>query len=185
MSCVYADFNKSLVLSGSWDSTTKLWDIRTGKCVQTFPVHTKGVNTVQFDDRYVVSGSVRPSPYWFTCVGWPYGQNNRLLFWNCPSHHWCNGELWPIDPSWHEEISIGNRNKTKAQRSISEMLAVWWSEAGYWVQKISIVILLGMCMEMHHYGAWKPLNIWAILWIHQPQMDILPMDYSLMIKGWL
>jgi WD40 repeat protein/serine/threonine protein kinase len=46
-------------LSGSTDNTTKLWDLDTGRCLQTFEGHADGVTEVAFtaDGRFVVSAS--------------------------------------------------------------------------------------------------------------------------------
>jgi WD40 repeat protein len=47
-------------LSGSLDTTCKLWDVETGRCVRTFEGHKSRVNSVSFspDGRYALSGSV-------------------------------------------------------------------------------------------------------------------------------
>ena len=46
-------------LSGSWDHTLKLWDVKSGKCLRTFEGHTDFITSVSFsaDGRYVLSGS--------------------------------------------------------------------------------------------------------------------------------
>jgi len=46
-------------LSGSWDTTLRLWDLNTGKTTRRFVGHTKDVMSVAFsaDNRQIVSGS--------------------------------------------------------------------------------------------------------------------------------
>jgi len=46
-------------LSGSWDSTLRLWDLNTAQTTRRFVGHTKDVLSVAFsaDNRQIVSGS--------------------------------------------------------------------------------------------------------------------------------
>ena len=49
---------ESLLATGSYDNTIKLWDIETGKCIRTFVGHTAGVRALQFDNHKIISGSI-------------------------------------------------------------------------------------------------------------------------------
>lgn len=40
--------DKNHFISGACDATAKLWDIRAGKCVQTFSGHESDINAVQY-----------------------------------------------------------------------------------------------------------------------------------------
>ncbi|HOF02238.1 MAG TPA: hypothetical protein PK755_12650, partial [Spirochaetota bacterium] len=46
------------ILSGSWDKTIKEWDVKTGRCIQTFTGHTDSVESVCYslDGSKVLSG---------------------------------------------------------------------------------------------------------------------------------
>jgi WD40 repeat protein len=39
--------DKNIFVSGACDATAKVWDIRTGRCVQTFTGHESDINAVQ------------------------------------------------------------------------------------------------------------------------------------------
>lgn len=47
MSSVSLFPEKNIFVSGACDATSKVWDIRTGKCVQTFVGHESDINAVQ------------------------------------------------------------------------------------------------------------------------------------------
>lgn len=40
--------DRNVFVSGSCDSLAKVWDIREGKCVQTFQGHESDINSVMF-----------------------------------------------------------------------------------------------------------------------------------------
>jgi len=48
MSVATNPVDKNTFVSGSCDATAKLWDIRTGKCAQTFVGHEADINAVSF-----------------------------------------------------------------------------------------------------------------------------------------
>ncbi|KAJ5077874.1 f-box/wd repeat-containing protein pof1 [Anaeramoeba ignava] len=51
-------YQKSLVISGSYDSTCRVWDLRSSnRCVGKLKGHTGPVSCLQFDDNIVVTGS--------------------------------------------------------------------------------------------------------------------------------
>merc|ERR1719436_378476 len=59
VSSVVLSTNGQFALSGSWDTTMRLWDLNTGATLRTFQGHTKDVFSVAFssDNRQIVSGS--------------------------------------------------------------------------------------------------------------------------------
>ena len=48
MSLAISPTNKDVFVSGSCDSTAKVWDIRSGKCTQTHLGHESDINSVSF-----------------------------------------------------------------------------------------------------------------------------------------
>jgi F-box/WD-40 domain protein MET30 len=51
-------FDDSILATGSYDSTIKIWDVETGQEIRTLRGHTSGIRTLQFDDGKLVSGSL-------------------------------------------------------------------------------------------------------------------------------
>ena len=45
------------VVSGSYDKTLKIWNIKTGQCCHTLRGHVDHVLCLQFNDKQLVSGS--------------------------------------------------------------------------------------------------------------------------------
>lgn len=51
-------FDDTILASGSYDSTIKLWNIETGEEIRTLTGHELGVRCLQFDDTKLASGSL-------------------------------------------------------------------------------------------------------------------------------
>ncbi|KAG8623858.1 hypothetical protein KVT40_008834 [Elsinoe batatas] len=66
-------FDDSILATGSYDATIKIWEIATGKCLRTLKGHTSGIRCLQFDDSKLMSGSM----------------DNTIKVWN-----WRTGQLF-------------------------------------------------------------------------------------------
>ena len=51
-------FDDTILVTGSYDTTIKIWDMETGKEIRTLTGHTLGVRALQFDDSKLISGSM-------------------------------------------------------------------------------------------------------------------------------
>jgi F-box/WD-40 domain protein MET30 len=65
-------FDDRIIMTGSYDATVKVWDIKTGKEIRTLTGHTAGIRCLQFDDTKLITGSL----------------DNTIKVWN-----WQTGEL--------------------------------------------------------------------------------------------
>ena len=61
-------FQSNLVVSGSFDESVRIWDVRTGKCLKTLPAHSDPVSAVHFnrDGSLIVSSSYVSGLYLLT-----------------------------------------------------------------------------------------------------------------------
>lgn len=50
-------FSDHILVTGSYDSTIKVWDIDTGEEIRTLKGHTSGIRCLQFDETKLISGS--------------------------------------------------------------------------------------------------------------------------------
>lgn len=55
--CLQLDSTRNLLVSGSSDSTIKVWDLKSQKVMQTLEGHTESVLGLHFEDDYIVSCS--------------------------------------------------------------------------------------------------------------------------------
>lgn len=51
-------FDDSILATGSYDSTIKIWDIETCEEIRTLKGHESGIRCLQFDDTKLISGSI-------------------------------------------------------------------------------------------------------------------------------
>lgn len=57
--CVRFSPQSNLIVSGSFDESVRLWDVKTGACLRVMPAHSDPVSAVDFnrDGTLIVSGS--------------------------------------------------------------------------------------------------------------------------------
>ncbi|KAF2847373.1 sulfur metabolite repression control protein-like protein SconB [Plenodomus tracheiphilus IPT5] len=51
-------FDDEILITGSYDATAKVWDIKTGHEIRTLTGHTQGIRCLQFDDHKLITGSL-------------------------------------------------------------------------------------------------------------------------------
>lgn len=59
MFCVNFNPQSNLLVSGSFDETVRVWDLKSGKCLKVLPAHSDPVTAVHFDKEgaLIVSSS--------------------------------------------------------------------------------------------------------------------------------
>ncbi|KAK3045160.1 hypothetical protein LTS18_014430, partial [Coniosporium uncinatum] len=72
-------FDDTTLVTGSYDSTIKIWDIETGEEIRTLIGHDAGVRCLQFSDTCLVSGSLDNT---IKIWDWRTGQCKRTLRWH-------------------------------------------------------------------------------------------------------
>ena len=69
-------FDDNVLISGSYDSTAKVWDVRTGAELRTLKGHTSGIRCLQFDDNKLMTGSL---DHTLRLWNWKTGQCLRVF----------------------------------------------------------------------------------------------------------
>ena len=51
-------FDDNVLMTGSYDSTAKIWDVKTGEEIRTLRGHSSGIRCLQFDESKLITGSL-------------------------------------------------------------------------------------------------------------------------------
>jgi F-box and WD-40 domain protein MET30 len=98
-------FDDSILATGSYDATIKIWDIESGEELRTLRGHTCGIRTLQFDDTKLISGSL----------------DKTLKVWN-----WRTGECLSTYQGHTEGvISVHFEGNILASGSIDKLVKIW------------------------------------------------------------
>ena len=106
--------------SGSGDKTVKIWDAKSGECIQTLDGHSYGVLSVHWspDGRYLASGSNDETVKIWDAIS---GECVRNL-----KGHWTNVE----SVSWSPD------GEYLASGSIDETIDIWNAKSGVWIRTL-------------------------------------------------
>ncbi|KAJ3332598.1 hypothetical protein HDU76_013702 [Blyttiomyces sp. JEL0837] len=82
--CLYFDDSLSLLATGSYDHSIRIWNVDTGECVKVLTGHTRCIRGIQFDENKLVSGSLdRTIRIWnmktFECIRTLEGHNEGVV----------------------------------------------------------------------------------------------------------
>ena len=69
-------FDDSVLITGSYDSTAKVWDVESGQELRTLRGHTSGIRCLQFDDTKLMTGSLDGT---LRLWDWKTGQCRRVF----------------------------------------------------------------------------------------------------------
>ncbi|QIW94751.1 hypothetical protein AMS68_000269 [Peltaster fructicola] len=101
-------FDDNILITGSYDSTAKVWDINTGQEIRTLKGHTSGIRCLQFDDTKLMTGSL----------------DGTLRLWN-----WHTGQCLRTFPAHTQGIiSLHFSGRYVASGSMDGTARVWDSE---------------------------------------------------------
>ncbi|KAF8455348.1 quinon protein alcohol dehydrogenase-like superfamily [Terfezia claveryi] len=98
-------FDDTILVTGSYDTTIKIWDIETGKEIRTLTGHTLGVRALQFDDSKLISGSM----------------DNTLKIWNYRTGHCLN----TLPGHTEGVISLHFDSSLLVSGSVDKTIKVW------------------------------------------------------------
>lgn len=101
-------FDDSILATGSYDSTIKIWDIETGNELRTLRGHTSGIRALQFDDTKLISGSLDSTLKvwnWRTgeCLSTYRGHNDGVITLHFDSNILASGSIDKTVKIWNFE----------------------------------------------------------------------------------
>lgn len=98
-------FDENVLITGSYDTTVKVWDINTGEELRTLRGHTSGIRCLQFDDQKLMTGSL----------------DSTLRLWN-----WRTGQcLRTFEAHTGGIISLNFTRRYVATGSMDRTIRVW------------------------------------------------------------
>ena len=101
-------FDDKVLISGSYDTTAKVWDASTGQLLRTLEGHTSGIRCLQFDETKLMTGSL----------------DNTIKLWN-----WKTGACLRTFPAHNEGITtLHFSGPWVASGSMDQTIRVWNSE---------------------------------------------------------
>ena len=98
-------FDENVMITGSYDTTVKIWDIHTGEEIRTLTGHTSGIRCLQFNENKLVTGSL----------------DSTLKLWN-----WKTGQCLRTFPAHDDGIlSLHFTDRYVASGSRDKTVRVW------------------------------------------------------------
>ncbi|GEQ72870.1 hypothetical protein JCM33374_g6558 [Metschnikowia sp. JCM 33374] len=98
-------FNTKWLISGSYDSTVRIWNIDSGECMKTLSGHSKGVRSLSFDSHKLITG----------------GYDSTIKVWN-----YRTGECISTYRGHEDTVcSVDASNRTIVSGSADKTVKVW------------------------------------------------------------
>lgn len=107
-----------VIVTGSWDGTAKIWDVKNEKCKFTLQGHTKGVNAVALAKDVVLTGSLDQ-----TAIVWDAESGKPI--------HALRGHSLSVDA-----VAVSSNGKLGLTASRDSTTRLWDLETGYCIRTL-------------------------------------------------